>query len=51
MLATLGDRDAFKEKVQADKERFILHDGSLCTYGDLFFEADEYMEVFKGYVK
>lgn len=50
LFAAVDDADAFKKKVEADKDKFALHDGSLYKHGDLLSEADKYAEVFKGYV-
>lgn len=50
LFAALDDADAFKGKVEADKERFALYDGSLYQYDDLLSEADKYADAFKGYV-
>ncbi|BAK43298.1 hypothetical protein [Eggerthella sp. YY7918] len=50
LFAALDDADAFKGKVEADKERFALHDGSLYNYDDLLSEADKYADAFKGFV-
>lgn len=50
LFAALDDADAFKKKVEADKDKFALHDGSLYKHGDLLAEADRYAGTFKGYV-
>ena len=49
LFADLDDMGIFEEKMQADKERFTLHDEGLCRYDDLLFETDEYTEAFKDY--